>query len=155
MISPLYKLVVIISNIIGTFHVTSALSCAYYIPKTIESVYRLDPLYTAHHVLALGACVPACFIHDLVPYKVYMDCITLFDLTGLFVDIYTIAPRTIRLKRMLYTTYIAIRCMIIPYILHTNIPFDANSQYVESIFKCLVIGSGAWCYAFVNNYIRV
>lgn len=143
---PLYKLLVITSNILGTYRFSVSLSTVYYVPHAIQAYKNRDVLYLTHHTICSIISILATFTPYLFLYKTYFDCMTLLDITGIFTDIHKRIPRTVETRKALAIGYVPIRCIVTPYVLLRNPSFDTRSFVCAVGYWGLVIGSYMWSY---------
>ena len=150
MISAIYKLVIILSNILEFYRFSLAISIIYYLPQLYRSIQKNEHMYIAHHAISGGLCTVAVFQPDLYLYKIYFDFMTLMDLSGLFIDMYKMVPVSAYTRKALCVGYIPIRCVIAPYMLISNPPFDTNSLTATTGYWGLVIGSYIWSFKLLS-----
>jgi hypothetical protein len=150
MISALYKLAVIISNTIECYKISLFMSILYYFPQLSLAIQKKQPVFIVHHAISGGLSAVALFQRDIFMYKVYFDFMTVMDLSGLFIDIYKMTPESPYTRKALCIGYIPIRCVIAPYILLSNPPFDSNSLVAAVGYWGLVFGSYIWSYKLLD-----
>jgi hypothetical protein len=150
MISAIYKLVIILSNILEFYRFSILFSTVYYIPQLYRSIQKNEPMYIAHHAISGGLSTAALFQPNLRMYKIYFDFMTIMDISGLFVDIYKIIPATVYNRKALCVGYIPIRCVVAPYMLISNPPFDTKTLITASGYWCLIFGSYIWSFKLLS-----
>lgn len=107
-------------------------------------------MFLVHHTVSLSVSVPAMLTWNLQPYKIYIDCMTLLDITGIFVDIYKTVPQSPYTKKALCWGYIPIRCIAVPYMLIVHKPFDIRSLITHVAYWILIFGSYVWGWKLVK-----
>ena len=152
-ICPSFKIVVIVANTLQLYEVSLFSAMLYYaFDLYLECRNKvLKPMYITHHVLSLGMVTTGYFIEHMFLYEIYINIVTLFELTGLFCDIYAMFPKSFFSRRLLCVGYIPIRCLIIPYILLNNKPFDYCSHMLNMCCHLLVCGSMLWSFRLIKT----
>jgi hypothetical protein len=150
MISAIYKLVIILSNILEFYRFSLLVSTVYYLPQLYMSIQKNEHMYIVHHAISGGLSTVAVFQPNLYLYKIYFDFMTIMDLSGLFIDMYKMVPVSAYTRKALCIGYIPIRCVIAPYMLIRNPPFDINSIITASGYWCLIFGSYIWSFKLLS-----
>lgn len=154
-IYPFFKLFIVVSNTIQCYKLSILSGITYYTYDLYVEFTKeiIQPMYVIHHILSLAILGAACFANNLVIYQTYINIITLFELSGLFCDIYALFPRTDFSRKLLCCGYIPIRCLVIPSVIIVTKPFDNISCFVHICCQLLVCGSIFWGYRLIKTLI--